>query len=138
MHIRPYRITDEEAVINLWEICGLTRPWNNPKRDIERKLRVDPDLFLVGEVEGRLVAAAMAGYEGHRGWVNYLAVHPDYQGRGLGRRMMEEIEAKLIARGCPKINVQIRSDNEGVIAFYRRLGFRVDATVSMGKRLIED
>ncbi|NOX63444.1 MAG: GNAT family acetyltransferase [Chloroflexi bacterium] len=138
MHIRAYQPTDEEAVIALWEICGLTRPWNNPKRDIERKLRVDPDLFLVGEVEGRLVAAAMAGYEGHRGWVNYLAVHPDFQRQGLGRRMMEEIEAKLIARGCPKINVQIRSDNEGVIAFYRQLGFRVDATVSMGKRLIED
>lgn len=138
MQIRPYREADEDAVIRLWEHCELTRPWNDPRRDIARKRAVRPDLFLVGEVEGEVVATVMAGYEGHRGWINYLAVHPDHQRRGLGRAIMVEAERLLAAAGCPKINLQVRMSNQAVIAFYRSLGYAVDDVVSLGKRLVQD
>lgn len=135
MEIRPFRTQDEESVIALWESCGLIRPWNNPRKDIARKLTVGPELFLVGLVDGRIVATAMAGYDGHRGWINYLAVAPDEQRRGCGRTIMNEVESRLHAAGCPKINLQVRSDNPEVIAFYRALGYREDEVVSLGKRL---
>ena len=138
MHIRPYCPTDEPTVIALWQQCGLTRPWNDPHRDIERKLRVQAHMFLIGEVEGRLVGSVMAGYEGHRGWINYLAVAPDHQGKGYGRVLMDHAERLLREAACPKINLQVRSTNTGVIAFYRRLGYRADDVVSMGKRLEDD
>ena len=93
MQIRPYREGDEVAVIALWRECGLVVPWNDPARDIARKLQVGRDLFLVGESQGELVATAMGGYEGHRGWVNYLAVSPSHRRRGYGERLMAELEA---------------------------------------------
>lgn len=136
--IRPYEPEDEQAVIVLWQRCNLTRPWNNPRLDIARKLHVDPDLFLVGETEGQIVATVMGGYEGHRGWINYLAVAPEYRGRGWGRQIMTAVEERLRASGCPKINLQVRADNLDAIHFYERIGFTQDAVVSMGKRLVED
>ena len=138
LQIRAYQESDQDAVVALWRECGLVRPWNDPVKDIQRKLRVQRDLFLVGTLEGRLVATVMAGYEGHRGWINYLAVAREYRMRGFGRRLMDEAEALLRAIGCPKINLQIRSSNADVIAFYRSLGFSVDDSLSMGKRLVED
>ncbi len=126
---------DEAAVIDLWDRCGLLRPWNDPKRDIQRKLLVNPELFLVGLVENVVVATAMAGYEGHRGWINYLAVSPDCQRQGLGRAIMEAAEQCLRAIGCPKINLQVRTGNQQAIDFYRQLGFKIDDVVSLGKRL---
>ena len=138
MHIRPFQIEDEPAVLNLWQQCGLVRPWNDPHKDIQRKLAVRPDLFLVGLVDGRLVASVMAGYEGHRGWLNYLAVAPAYQRQGLARALVDEAERLLRAAGCPKINLQVRTANYGVIEFYRRLGYGVDDVVSLGKRLEND
>jgi ribosomal protein S18 acetylase RimI-like enzyme len=135
MEIRPFRRDDQAQVVALWEACRLTRPWNHPVRDIERKLAVADDLFLVGIVAGRVVASAMAGYEGHRGWVNYLAVDPAAQGNGLGRAMMTEVEARLAELGCPKVNLQVRASNPDAIAFYERIGYGVDETVSLGKRL---
>lgn len=138
MDVRAYRPADEQAVIALWETCGLTRPWNDPRKDIARKLTEHPELFLVGTEDGRLVATAMAGYDGHRGWVNYLAVAPGHRQRALGRRLMDEAERRLLALGCPKINVQVRSSNAEVLAFYRRLGYAPDEAVSLGKRLIRD
>ena len=138
MQIRPFTEADTDAVIALWQACGLTRPWNDPLRDIQRKLTVQRELFLVGEADGRLVASAMAGYDGHRGWVNYLAVVPDAQGLGYGRALMAHIEAALLARGCPKLNLQVRSSNTAVLAFYRQLGYAQDEAVSLGKRLIAD
>ena len=125
-------------MVALWRECGLVRPWNDPVKDIHRKLRVQRDLFLVGTVDGRLVATVMAGYEGHRGWINYLAVATEYRGRGFGRRLMDEVEARLLAIGCPKINLQIRRSNTEAVEFYRSLGFTEDDSVSMGKRLIPD
>lgn len=129
---------DEAAVIDLWDRCGLLRPWNDPKRDIQRKLLVNPELFLVGLVENVVVATAMAGYEGHRGWINYLAVSPDCQRQGLGRAIMEAAEQCLRAIGCPKINLQVRTGNQQAIDFYRQLGFKIDDVVSLGKRLEHD
>ena len=137
-HIRPYQESDRTAVVELWKTTGLTKPHNDPHKDIDRKLKVDPELFLVGEVEGALVATAMAGYEGHRGWVNYLAVQPGLHGNGYGRQLMARVETLLKDRGCPKVNLQVRSTNAEVIAFYQALGYVVDPAVSLGKRLIPD
>ena len=138
MHIRPYQESDEEAVVALWHTCGLTRPWNDPHKDIARKLTIQRELFLVGEVDARVVASVMVGFEGHRGWVNYLAVAPEMQGRGYGTVLMQLAEEKLTAAGCPKINLMVRTTNASVIAFYRSLGYAVDDVVALGKRLIPD
>ena len=138
MQLRPYAESDEQAVVELWRACDLTRPWNNPHRDIERKLQVQRHLFLVGETEGRIVASVMAGFDGHRGWINYLAVHPDYQRRGLATRLMHTVEELLLEAGCPKINLQVRSTNASAVGFYKSLGFAQDEVLSFGKRIIPD
>jgi len=142
--IRPFAVGDTEAVVALWRAAGLVKPWNDPYLDIERKLTVQPELFLVAvTVESSgvgedLVGTAMVGYEGHRGWVNYLAVADPARGTGLGRALMHEAERLLTERGCPKLNLQVRTSNTEVIAFYERLGYAVDDAVSLGKRLIPD
>lgn len=138
MHIRPYQTSDEAAVVALWQTCDLTRPWNNPHKDIARKLQVRPDLFVVGEVQGRLMASAMFGYEGHRGWVNYLAVSPDHQRHGHAKALMQHGEALLLASGCPKLSLLVRASNASVVAFYQSLGYQEDLVVCLGKRLIPD
>ena len=138
MKIRPFQPSDESAVILLWERCDLLRPWNDPHKDIRRKLEVQAEMFVVGFSKGELVATAMAGYEGHRGWVNYLAVAPEHQGKGFGRAIMAEAEKLLRRAGCPKINVQVRGANTAAVEFYRRLGYRMDDVVSLGKRIERD
>jgi ribosomal protein S18 acetylase RimI-like enzyme len=138
MQIRAFRPDDTDAVVDLWTSCGLVRPWNDPRRDIERKLTEQPELFLVGDIAGELVATAMAGYDGHRGWVHYVAVDPSRRREGLGRQLMGEVEARLVVLGCPKLNLQVRSDNAAVLGFYRGLGYGEDQVISMGKRLILD
>ena len=156
MLIRTFREPDAPAVVRLWERAGLTRPWNDPARDIARKLAVGDELFLVGEVGGAdaggseadagasgpgdraIVGSAMVGYDGHRGWVNYLAVDPEHRGRGHARALMAEAERRLLALGCPKLNLQVRTGNDAALAFYARLGYSVDAATSLGKRLIPD
>jgi ribosomal protein S18 acetylase RimI-like enzyme len=136
--IRPFRIEDEAAVLELWTLCGLIVPHNDPRKDIRRKLQVNPEWFLVGEERGKLLATCMAGYEGHRGWINYLAVAPTRQRQHLATRMMEKAEQILREAGCPKINLQVRSSNLQVIAFYESLGFKIDTVTSLGKRLEVD
>jgi ribosomal protein S18 acetylase RimI-like enzyme len=138
MEIRSYRSEDEHAVVSLWELCGLVRGWNDPHRDISRKLQVRGDLFLVGVVDGKIVATVMVGYDGHRGWVNYLAVAPKNQRTGLAREMMNEVERRLRASGCPKVNLQVRNGNVAAIEFYRAIGYIQDDVISMGKRLEND
>ena len=138
MRIRPFDLADEDAVVALWERCGLTRPWNDPRKDIRRKLAVRPDLFLVAELDGMVVGTVMAGYDGHRGWINYLGVDPTCQRRGIGRALMDEAEGLLRASGCPKINLQVRTTNTAAIEFYRQIGFVLDDVVSFGKRLEHD
>ena len=138
LFIRPFQTEDEASVVSLWQLCELTVPWNNPYKDIARKLKVQPELFLVGMLDSLLIATVMGGYDGHRGWINYLAVHPDFQGQGYAQQLMENVESELRKRGCPKINLQIRSGNARVMAFYQKLGFTDDQALSMGKRLEED
>lgn len=138
MLIRPFQLQDEDAVVALWKTCDLVRPWNDPHKDIRRKLQVQPDLFLVGVDNGQVVGTVMAGYEGHRGWINYLAVAPGKQRRGLARKLMGEAERLLRAAGCPKISLLVRSTNHGVIEFYRHLGYAADDVVCLGKRLEHD
>jgi ribosomal protein S18 acetylase RimI-like enzyme len=138
MKVREFADADEDAVVELWRRCGLTRPWNDPRKDIARKRRVQRELFLVAEEDGAIVGSVMGGYEGHRGWVNYLAVAPELRRAGLGRRLMAEVESRLRALGCPKLNLQVRNDNAQALAFYERIGFAVDAAVSLGKRLERD
>ena len=138
MEIRAYQETDESKVIDLWGRCALLRPQNDPHADIQRKLAVDPELFLVGVIGNEVVATVMAGYEGHRGWINYLAVAPHWQKQGYGREIMARAEELLRARGCPKINLQVRTSNVQVIEFYRSLGFATDDVMSLGKRLVDD
>lgn len=135
MIIRPYQHGDEPQIVQMWNECGLTRPQNDPARDIVRKLTVQPELFLVGVVNDRIIASIMAGYEGHRGWLNYLAVYPDMRQKGLGRQMVSAAEKKLGELGCPKINLQVRATNAAAMAFYQKMGYAEDKVVSLGKRL---
>jgi len=138
LKIRPFADADEAAVIDLWQRSDLTVPWNDPARDIERKRHVQPELFLVGTLDEVVVATAMGGYDGHRGWVNYLAVDPDQRFLGYGQQIMNELEKRLLLSDCPKLNLQVRSSNETAIAFYESIGYKLDDVVSMGKRLIPD
>jgi len=136
--LRSYEPGDREALVALWSICELTRPWNNPHRDIDRKLARDGDNLLVLEEDNQLIGSVMVGYEGHRGWVNYLAVHPDHRRQGLGRLLMDEAERRLRDLGCAKVNLQVRASNETAREFYRQIGYTVDEAVSFGKRLEHD
>ena len=138
IEVRAYRESDQDDVVTLWRECELVKPWNDPTKDIRRKLEVQRELFLVGLLDGKLVATVIAGYEGHRGWINYLAVSKECREMGFGRLMMDEAEERLRAMGCPKINLQNRSSNNGVIRFYRSPGYSEDDVVSMGKRLEQD
>ena len=138
LEIRAYRESDLDDVVALWRGCGLVVPWNDPVKDINRKLGIQRQMFLVGSLHSRLVASVMAGYEGHRGWINYLAVAAGYRSRGLARRLLSEAEELLRGMGCPKINLQVRSSNVDVVEFYKRVGYSVDDVVSMGKRLKAD
>ena len=136
--VREFSEGDRVAVIELWRSCRLIRPWNDPNLDIDRKLAVDDAMFFVAALGSDLVGSVMAGYDGHRGWINYLAVAPQHQGGGVGRLLMDRAEQHLDHVGCPKINLQIRVGNSAALEFYERLGFTVDDVVSMGKRLIDD
>jgi ribosomal protein S18 acetylase RimI-like enzyme len=138
MRIREYRTDDEHQVIDLWMACSLVVPWNDPKSDIERKVADSPDLFFVGEIDDRIVASCMAGYDGHRGWVYYLAVVPEFQKQGLAAGIMAHAEAVLKDMGCPKIDLMVRESNAGVISFYSKIGYTNDPVVVLSKRLIED
>jgi len=138
MITRPFDKCDQQAVIDLWKDCGLVVPWNDPTKDIERKLKVDPDLFLVGEIDGEIVASVMGGYEGHRGWINYLAVSPRHQRKGYGRLIMEAVELAIAQKGCPKINLQIRGSNTDIASFYQAIGYKIENVIGLGKRLEPD
>ena len=138
LDIRSFDTADAAIVADLWRRCGLVTPTNDPLADIQRKLQVNPEWFFVGHVAGRLVATCMAGYEGHRGWINYLAVAPEQRRKGFATHMMREAERRLKDAGCPKINLQVRETNIDVLRFYKSIGYAQDRVVSLGKRLIED
>jgi len=138
VQIRPFEATDTEDVVALWEECGLVRPWNDPRKDIARKLKVQPELFLVASGAGRVVGSVMAGYDGHRGWVYYLAVSPSHRKLSLGRQLMQAVERLLTEMGCPKLNLMVRTSNAEVLEFYRSLDYGQDDVVTLSRRLITD
>ncbi len=137
MEIRVFRREDFEEVITLWERCDLLRPWNDPEMDIERKVNHDVSLFLVAEVSGEVVGTVMGGYDGHRGSAYYRAFTRSSAGAALRMRCLTGWK-KLIARGCPKIQIMVRDDNDVVLGMYERLGYEHSDALSLGKRLIED
>ena len=138
MKIRPFDINDQAAVIELWKACQLVVPWNDPVKDIVRKLKVDADLFLVGEIDGEIIATVMGGYDGHRVWINYLAVSPQHQHKGYARKIVGHVEKLIQARGCPKINLMIRATNTEAEAFYKSIGYVAETSIALGKRLEPD
>jgi ribosomal protein S18 acetylase RimI-like enzyme len=138
VRIRPFQPDDTTDVIDLWRQCELVIRLNNPERDIQLKVSHDAQNLLVATIDDQLIGTVMAGYEGHRGWINYLAVAPLHRYQGIGRRLMNAAEEKLRAQGCPKINLQIRVHNQEAINFYKAIGFNVDAVIGMGKRLEEN
>ena len=134
--IRPYRMDDELEVIQLWKkVFPETPLHNDPLRDIQRKLKIQPGLFLVAVNDHLLVGTAMAGYDGHRGWIYYLAVDPAYRRNGIGTALMKKAEGLLAQKDCPKLNLQIRANNSDLQAFYEKLGYSVEERISMGKQL---
>lgn len=134
--VRPFTDTDEPGVIALWAtVFPNPSAWNNPATDIQRKLSMQRELFFVAADATRIVGTAMAGFDGHRGWVYYVAVAPEQRRQGVGRALIEAVEVGLARVGCPKLNLQVRADNPEAVAFYERLGFAVEERVSMGKRL---
>ncbi|WP_247622695.1 GNAT family acetyltransferase [Microbacterium galbinum] len=139
-NVRAFEQADTDAVIELWTEAGLTRPWNDPRLDIERKLRVQPELFLVAtDPEGvTVLGSVMAGYDGHRGWLYYLATAASHRGHGIARELVAEAERLLLALGCPKVQLMVREGNEAVLGFYDALGYERFAVANTGKRLIAD
>ncbi|MBT3995545.1 MAG: GNAT family acetyltransferase [Chloroflexi bacterium] len=135
MDIRKFQESDRTHVIALWEWCDLVRLQNDPDRDIDLKMSFQPELFFVGTERESIIATVMAGYEGHRGWINYLAVDPTIQRSGNGETMMNHAEEALKNLGCVKINLQVRSTNSAVLGFYDSIGYVKDEVTSLGKRL---
>ena len=133
--IRPIESSDHQQLIDLWLKCGLARSWNNPEKDIQRKLHVQPELLLGAFQGDQLVGSIMAGYDGHRGWMNYLGVLPNFQRQGIGKKLVEAAENGLTKLGCPKVNLQLRCSNFAAQHFYRKIGYGEDAALSFGKRL---
>jgi ribosomal protein S18 acetylase RimI-like enzyme len=137
LEIRPYLEKDEAGVIALWEeVFPDSPPWNVPKDDIARKLKVQRELFFVADINGEIIGTAMAGFDGHRGWIYSLAVDEEYRKQGIGKALMKRVEKDLRAIGCTKLNLQVRSSNSGVVQFYKNLGYNIEDRVSMGKRLV--
>jgi ribosomal protein S18 acetylase RimI-like enzyme len=134
--VEAYRDDLHDGVRALWRMCfDPGDPWNRDDAAIPAKLAVQPELFLVATEGGQVVGSVMAGYDGHRGWLHGVAVSPTHQRRGVGALLVAEAEKRLAAIGCPKVNLQVRSDNEQVAAFYRALGYAVEPRLSMGKLL---
>lgn len=134
--VRAFEEDDLQEVIGLWEtVFPNDPPWNEPRRVVRRKMGIQRELFLVGEINERVVATVMGGYDGFRGWVYHLAVAPEFRRRGFGRRMMEVVERELLGLGCPKVNLQVRASNRDVIDFYEAIGYRIEERVSMSKHL---
>jgi ribosomal protein S18 acetylase RimI-like enzyme len=135
---RDFTPDDAVSVVVLWKACGLTRPWNDPRKDIARKMTDRNGAFWVVAHSGEIVASVMIGYDGHRGSINYLAVMPEAQAKGLGGELMRRAETYLIDLGCPKVSFCVRKDNLPVLSFYDQLGYDIDDVHFLGKRLIPD
>jgi ribosomal protein S18 acetylase RimI-like enzyme len=130
--LAPARIDDAVA---LWEAAGITRPWNDPRADLARALAAADATVLSGIQDDVLVATAMVGHDGHRGWVYYLAVREDARRCGHGAAIMRACETWLARRGVPKLNVMVRADNAATRGFYGALGYGADDVVVLSRRL---
>jgi ribosomal protein S18 acetylase RimI-like enzyme len=138
MEIRVFVEADTDAVVDLWQLADLTHPNNDPFLDIKRKMNDSPWGFLIA-MDGRtIIGSIMVGYDGHRGWISYLACHPNHRRRGVAKSLMNEAKNLLLERGCPKINLQVRSGNESAVKFYESIGYSDDNVISFGLRLIPD
>ena len=135
MEIRVFVEADTNAVIDLWNLADLTHPNNNPSLDIKRKMNDSPWGVLVAMDGKTIIGSIMVGYDGHRGWINYLACHPNHRRRGVAKSLMNEAKKLLIERGCPKINLQVRSGNASAVKFYESIGYLDDNVTSFGLRL---
>ena len=136
MILRNCQPADEAAVAALWrQAFPYPQARNDPAAVVRTKLAVQPELFFVAEDRGAVIGTVMAGYDGHRGWLYRVAVHPAHRRRGVGRALVRHAEAALRALGCAKVNLQINADNADVVAFYRRLGYQIEERISMGKPL---
>lgn len=136
MKLRTYRDRDREDVVALWEATGIARPWLDLRAEIREKRRRDRTLFLVATVRGAIVGAVMGAYDGRRGWVYHLAVAPTRQRRGIGKALMAALEARMAHLGVIKVNLQVRTDNAAVEAFYTGMGYADDRVTSFGKWLV--
>jgi ribosomal protein S18 acetylase RimI-like enzyme len=136
LSIRPYEHGDEEQVVALWrEVFPDDPPHHDPAETIRLKTADQPDLFFVAAKGRTIVGTIMAGYDGHRGWIYRVAVSPRHQRHGIGSALMLHAVDALVKCGAPKINLQVRATNRGVVAFYKRLGFVIEERISMGKRI---
>lgn len=135
LQIRDVIDDDVDDIISLWHAAGVSRPWNNPHVDIAFARRDDHSTILVGCIGPRLVATAMIGEDGHRGWVYYVATDPNLHGQGFGRRIMDAAEAWLAARGVWKVQLLVRADNADAVAFYDHLGYKDTRTTCLQKVL---
>lgn len=132
--VRAYQEADEDAVSSLWRIAFSDDPPRNaPDRVIRQKLTTQRELFLVGVLDETVIATVLGGYDGHRGWVYHLAVHPEHRRAGFGRELMQTVEHHLRGLGCPKVNLQVRTENSAVVDFYESLGYAVEERLSLGK-----
>jgi ribosomal protein S18 acetylase RimI-like enzyme len=133
--VTPMADGDVATVVELWQRCGLTRPWNDPSADLAFARRGPNSAVLVGRRDGAIVATVMVGHDGHRGWFYYLGVDPPQQGRGFGRAMTQAGEAWLLARGVAKAQLMVRADNDRVRAFYQALGYGEQQRIIFAKWL---
>ncbi len=135
LRIRRYEPKYQAAVIQLWKTCKLVVPQNDPAADIRKKLAFQPELFFLAVMNGQVLGSVMAGYDGHRGWLNYVAVLPQWQKKGYGRQLVETAITELRKLGCVKVNLQVRKSNVSVVRFYKHLGFQEEDRVSLGMKL---
>lgn len=136
--IRAFAPDDEHQVVALWQAAELVRPWNDPHADIARKLTVQPEHFLVATDGDAVIGTTMAGFDGHRGWLYYVATSPKRRGEGIAKALISRAESLLIAMGCPKVQLMVRDGNDGVMSFYESIGYKRFAVGNAGKRLIAD
>lgn len=140
MSIRAVTQPDIDSIIALWaivfpEYSDPLRPQRDPRTNIQRKLAFGDGLFWLAIVDGAVVGTAMAGYDGHRGWIYSLGVHPAHRRSGIGQALVRHLEAHLQAQGCPKINLQVLDTNPAALQFWQQLGYEADAVRSLGRRL---
>ena len=138
INYRLFSSKDKQYVLELWETCNLIVSWNDPEKDILRKLSVRDDLFILAEINKKIIATAMGGYDGHRGYIYYLAVLPEFQKKGVGSKILSVVEKKLLKIGCPKINLFVRNTNVQVKSFYKKNQYTFQESEIYGKRLILD